>query len=303
MRLIVYRLATIGLTFLVIVTLIFVLLRLTPGGPFDGERALPPEVEANLRAAYHLDKPLIEQYGRYLTSLAQGNLGPSFRQKDFTVNELVAQGLPVSLIVGASALLLALFLGLLAGTFAALHPGRFIDVALMGIINLGLAIPGIIVAPVCVLVFAVLLGWLPAGGIGTPAHYLLPSVAAALPYAAAIARLWRGAVLEALQEPHVLTARAKGLPQSRLLLRHVFPIAALPLVSYLGPLAAGLLTGTVVVEQVFELPGIGRYFVQAAINRDYTLVMGVALVFAALILLFNFCVDLLYRLLDPRVAV
>lgn len=299
----VYRLASIGLTFVVIVTLIFVLLRLTPGGPFDGERALPPEVEANLRAAYHLDKPLVEQYGRYLMSLLQGDLGPSFRQKDFTVNELVAVGLPVSLIVGASALVLALFLGMLVGTFAALHPGRFIDVALMGVINLGLAIPGIIVAPVCVLVFAVLLGWLPAGGIGTPAHYLLPSVAAALPYAAAIARLWRGAVLEALQEPHVLTARAKGLPQFRLLLRHVFPIAALPLVSYLGPLAAGLLTGTVVVEQVFELPGIGRYFVQAAINRDYTLVMGVALVFAALILLFNFCVDILYRLLDPRVCV
>lgn len=303
MRLMVYRLASIGLTFVVIVTLIFVLLRLTPGGPFDGERALPPEVEANLRAAYHLDKPLVEQYGRYLMSLLQGDLGPSFRQKDFTVNELVAVGLPVSLIVGASALVLALFLGMLVGTFAALHPGRFIDVALMGVINLGLAIPGIIVAPVCVLVFAVLLGWLPAGGIGTPAHYLLPSVAAALPYAAAIARLWRGAVLEALQEPHVLTARAKGLPQFRLLLRHVFPIAALPLVSYLGPLAAGLLTGTVVVEQVFELPGIGRYFVQAAINRDYTLVMGVALVFAALILLFNFCVDILYRLLDPRVCV
>lgn len=303
MRLILYRLTSIGLTFLVIVTLIFVLLRLTPGGPFDGERALPPEVEANLRAAYHLDKPLVEQYGRYLLNLVQGDLGPSFRQKDFTVNELVAQGLPVSLIIGASALALALFLGLFTGTFAALYPGRFIDVALMGVINLGLAIPGIIVAPVCVLVFAVLLGWLPAGGIGTPSHYLLPGIAAALPYAAAIARLWRGSVLEALQEPHVLTARAKGLPRSRLLLRHVFPIAALPLVSYLGPLAAGLLTGTVVVEQVFELPGIGRYFVQAAINRDYTLVMGVALVFAALILLFNFCVDMVYRLLDPRVSV
>lgn len=300
MRRLIYRLASLGLTFLVIVTVIFVLLRLTPGGPFDGERALPPEVEANLRAAYHLDRPLVEQYGRYLVSLLQGDLGPSFRQKDFSVNELVEEGLPVSLIVGASALVLALFLGLFTGTFAALYPGRFIDVAMMGIINLGLAIPGIIVAPICVLVFAVLLGWLPAGGIGTPAHYLLPSVAAALPYAAAIARLWRGAVLEALQEPHVLTARAKGLPQSRLLLRHVFPMAALPLVSYLGPLAAGLLTGTVVVEQVFELPGIGRYFVQAAINRDYTLVMGVALVFAALILLFNFCVDMVYRLLDPR---
>ena len=303
MRLMIYRLASLGLTFLVIVTVIFVLLRLTPGGPFDGERALPPEVEANLRAAYHMDKPLVEQYGRYLLNLSQGDLGPSFRQKDFTVNELVAEGLPVSLIIGGLALALALFLGLFTGTFAALYPGRFIDVALMGFINLGLAIPGIIVAPVCVLVFAVLLGWLPAGGIGTPAHYLLPGIAAALPYAAAIARLWRGAVLEALQEPHVLTARAKGLPRSRLLLHHVFPVAALPLVSYLGPLAAGLLTGTVVVEQVFELPGIGRYFVQAAINRDYTLVMGVALVFAAMILLFNFCVDMVYRLLDPRVSV
>jgi len=303
MHLIARRLVTVGLTFLVIVTLIFLLLRLTPGGPFDGERALPPEVEANLRAAYHLDKPLAEQYGLYLAKLLQGDLGPSFRQKDFTVNELVAQGLPVSLIVGASALVLALFLGMVTGTFAALHPGRFIDVALMGFINLGLAIPGIIVAPICVLVFAVLLGWLPAGGIGTPQHYVLPIIAAALPYAAAIARLWRGAVLEALKEPHVLTARAKGLPPSRLLFRHVFPVAALPLVSWLGPLAAGLLTGTVVVEQVFELPGIGRYFVQAAINRDYTLVMGVALVFAALILIFNFCVDLVYRLLDPRIPV
>ncbi len=303
MRLIARRLVTIGLTFLVIVTLIFLLLRLTPGGPFDGERALPPEVEANLRAAYHLDKPLVEQYGRYLASLLQGDLGPSFRQKDFTVNELVAQGLPVSLMVGACALVLALFLGMLTGTLAALQPGQLIDVALMGLINLGLAIPGIIIAPICVLVFAVLLGWLPAGGVGTPQHYLLPIIAAALPYAAAIARLWRGAVLEALGEPHVLTARAKGLPRSRLLLRHVFPVAAIPLVSWLSPLAAGLLTGTVVVEQVFELPGIGRYFVQAAINRDYTLVMGVALVFAAMILVFNFCVDMAYRLLDPRIRI
>ena len=188
MRLMIYRLASLGLTFLVIVTVIFVLLRLTPGGPFDGERALPPDVEANLRAAYHMDKPLVEQYGRYLLNLSQGDLGPSFRQKDFTVNELVAEGLPVSLIIGGLALALALFLGLFTGTFAALYPGRFIDVALMGFINLGLAIPGIIVAPVCVLVFAVLLGWLPAGGIGTPAHYLLPGIAAALPYAAAIAR-------------------------------------------------------------------------------------------------------------------
>ena len=301
MRLVFGRLTVLAVTFGVIVTLVFLLLRLMPGGPFDGERALPPEAEANLMAAYHLDEPLPQQFLRYVSGLLQGDLGPSFRQKDFTVNELVAAGLPVSLTVGSLALLLALALGLSIGTLAALRPGSVSDSVVMGFINLGLAVPAIVAAPVAVLVFAVALDWVPAGGIGTPAHYLLPIVATAMPYSAAIARLWRGSVLDALQAPHVLTARAKGLPASRVLVRHVFPGAALPLVSYLGPLAAGLLTGTVVVEQVFELPGIGRYFVQAALNRDYTLVLGVTLVFAGLILLFNFFVDLSYRILDPRV--
>ena len=296
------RLGSLVLTFLVIVTLVFGLMRLAPGGPFDGERALPAEIEANLRAAYHLDEPLPLQYLRWMGDLLQGDLGPSFSQKDFTVNQLVAAGLPVSLTVGACALVLALLAGLAAGTVAAQRPGSNLDTVVMSLAGLGLAIPGIILAPLAVLVFAILLQWLPAGGIGTPAHYVLPAIAAALPYASAIARLWRGAVVEALQEPHVLTARSKGLPEHRILLRHVFPVAALPLVSYLGPLAAGLLTGTVVVETVFELPGIGRYFVQAAINRDYTLVMGVAVVYAGMILVFNFLVDLACQALDPRIG-
>lgn len=295
------RLGVLCLTFLAIVTLIFGLLRLAPGGPFDGERALPPEIEANLRAAYHLDEPLPRQYLRWLGDLLRGDLGPSFSQKDFSVNELIAGGLPVSLRVGISALSIALLAGIVAGTLAARRPGSRVDGLVMSFVSLGLAIPGIIAAPLAVLVFAILLQWLPAAGIGTAAHYILPSVAAALPYAAAIARIWRGAVVEALQEPHVITARSKGLPEFRILRRHVFPIAALPLVSYLGPLAAGLLTGTVVVETVFELPGIGRYFVQAALNRDYTLVMGVAVVYAAMILGFNFLVDVAYRVIDPRI--
>jgi oligopeptide transport system permease protein len=295
------RFGVLCLTFLAIVTLVFGLLRLAPGGPFDGERALPPEIEANLRAAYHLDEPLPRQYLRWLGDLLHGNLGPSFSQKDFSVNDLIAEGLPVSLRVGAFALAIALVTGMAAGTLAARHPGSIADGLVMSLVSLGLAIPGIIAAPVAVLVFAILLQWLPAAGVGTPAHYVLPSIAAALPYAAAIARIWRGAVVESLQEPHVITARSKGLPEHRILWRHVFPVASLPLVSFLGPLAAGLLTGTVVVETVFELPGIGRYFVQAALNRDYTLVMGVAVVYAGMILVFNFMVDLAYRVIDPRI--
>jgi oligopeptide transport system permease protein len=289
------------LTLWVIVTAVFLLLRLAPGGPFDGERRLPPEVEANLRAAYHLDEPLPAQYLRYLGMLARGDLGPSFRQKDFTVNELVAEGAPISLGVGALALLFATGVGIGIGVRAGTAPGSRRDRWLMGATNLGLALPAIVVAPLAVLVFAVLLGWLPAGGIAGPAHFVLPALALALPFTAAIARLTRGSVAETLQEPHVRTALAKGLPGRRILRRHVLPLALLPVVSFLGPAAAALLTGSVVIEQVFELPGIGRYFVQGALNRDYTLVMGVVVVYAVLILLFNLLVDLAYARLDPRI--
>lgn len=302
-RFLLTRLALALLTFWVIVTLVFFLLRLAPGGPFDGERRLPPEVEANLRAAYHLDEPLPQQYLRFLGMLVQGDLGPSFRQKDFTVNELVADGLPVSLTVGGAALLLAVILGVAVGTRAGSRPGTPWDRWLMGATSLGLALPAIVLAPLAVLLFAVMLGWLPAGGTGTPAHYVLPATVLALPFVTAVARLTRASVAEILAEPHVRTARAKGVPPGRLLRRHVLPLALVPVLSYLAPAAAALLTGSVVVEQVFELPGIGRYFVQAALNRDYTLVMGVVVVYAVLIVAFNLLVDLAYARLDPRVRV
>jgi oligopeptide transport system permease protein len=300
-RYLVTRLALTVTAFWVIVTLVFVLMRLAPGGPFDGERRLPPEVEANLRAAYHLDQPLPAQYARFIAMLARGDLGPSFRQKDFSVNELVRLGLPVSLTVGALALVIACVVGVGAGLAAGLRTGSAGDRMLMGLANLGIALPSIVLAPLAVLVFGVRLGWLPAGGIGSPAHYVLPSLALAAPFATAIARLTRGAVAETVLEPHVRTARAKGLPRAMIVRRHVLRIALLPVLTYLGPAAAALLTGSVVIEQVFDLPGIGRYFVQAALNRDYTLVMGVVVVYAAFVLLFNLLVDLAYSRLDPRI--
>ena len=284
-----------------VVSATFLLVRLAPGGPFDGERRLPPAVEANLRAAYHLDEPLAVQYARYLGMLARGDLGPSFRQKDFSVNELIAQGLPISLAVGGLAFALALLAGVSFGAFAALAPESPRDRALVAFATLALALPPIVVAPALVLVFAVALGWFPAGGFETPTHYVLPVLALALPYAAAFARLARGSVAEALAKPHVLTARAKGLPKRRILLRHVLPSALIPAVSFAGPAAAALLAGSVVIEEVFSLPGLGRYFTQGALNRDYTLVTGAVVVYAALVLLFNLLADLLYAQLDPRI--
>ena len=284
-----------------VVSATFLLVRLAPGGPFDGERRLPPAVEANLRAAYHLDEPLAIQYARYLGMLARGDLGPSFRQKDFSVNELIAQGLPISLAVGGLAFAVALLAGVSFGAFAALAPESPRDRALVVFATLSLALPPIVVAPALVLVFAVALGWFPAGGFETPTHYVLPVLALALPYAAAFARLARGSVAEVLAKPHVLTAQAKGLPKRRILLRHVLPSALIPAVSFAGPAAAALLAGSVVIEEVFSLPGLGRYFTQGALNRDYTLVTGAVVVYAALVLLFNLLADLLYAQLDPRI--
>ena len=245
-----------------VVTVTFFLVRLAPGGPFDGERRLPPDVEANLRAAYDLDQPLLVQYGRYVANLASGDLGPSFRQKDFSVNELIGMGLPISVGVGLAALSLALALGVAGGTFAALSRDGPRDRLLVVGATLGLALPPIVVAPVLVLVFAVMLGWFPAGGYATAKHFVLPAITLALPYAAAFMRLTRGSVVEVLNRPHVMTARAKGLGRFRLVTRHVLPSALLPVVSFLGPAAAALLAGSMVIEEVFSLPGLGRYFVQ-----------------------------------------
>ncbi|ROH91981.1 oligopeptide ABC transporter permease OppB [Stagnimonas aquatica] len=296
------RLLTALPTLLLLVTLSFFLMRLAPGGPFDGERSLPPEIEASLRAEYHLDEPLPQQYLRYLGGLLRGDLGPSFQYQGFRVRELIAAGLPVSLSLGLLAMALALLLGGATGVVASLRPGSVLDRGLMSLAMLGISVPSYVVGPLLVLLFAVLLRWLPAGGWepGRWSDLLLPVLALALPQIAAIARLLRGSMLEVLRQPYIRTARAKGLPESRVVLVHALKPALLPVLSYLGPATAGLITGSVVVEQVFGLPGIGRYFVQGALNRDYTLVLGVVLVYGAMIVLFNFLVDLLYGLLDPR---
>ena len=286
-----------------VVTVAFFLIRAAPGGPFDGERRLPPQVEANLRAAYHLDEPLLTQYGRYVLMLCQGDLGPSFRSKDFTVNELIGSGLPVSLGVGGIALALAAGLGVAAGAVAGRRPGGRLDRGITLAATAGVALPPIVTAPLLALLFAVTLGWLPAAGFESPRHVVLPAVALALPYLAAFARLTRGEVAEALTAPHVVTARAKGLPGRRIVVRHVLPTALKPAVSFLGPAAAALLAGSMVVEEVFALPGLGRHFVQGALNRDYTLVLGTVIVYAGLILAFNLAVDVLLTRLDPRIRI
>ena len=289
------------ITLWAVVTVAFFLARAAPGGPFDGERRLPPEVEANLRAAYHLDESPVLQYVRYVGMLSRGDLGPSFRQKDFSVNELIANGLPISLAVGGLALVVALIAGVTAGTFAAMARDRPRDRLLVTAATFGLALPPIIVAPLLVLTFAVQLGWFPAGGYESPKHYVLPVIALSLPYVAAFTRLTRGSVAEVLGRPHVLTARAKGIPTWRIVANHVLPSALIPVVSFLGPAAAALLAGSMVIEEVFSLPGLGRYFVQGALNRDYTLVTGTVIVYAALVLTFNLLADLCYARLDPRI--
>ena len=290
-------------TLLAIVTLAFVLVRLAPGGPFDQEQTLAPEVKANLDRAYGLDRPLLEQYLRYLERLAHGDLGPSMRLRDFSVNDLIATGLPVSLTVGGLALALALGLGVPLGVYAACRRDGLADHALLGLAVAGIAVPAYVVAPLLALVFGIYLRWLPVAGWerGRPADLVLPVVALALPTLAYLVRLTRASVLEVLSQPHVRTAYAKGLAPPVVLLRHVLPPALSPVLGYLGPAAAGVLTGSLVVETVFGLPGMGRFLVQGALNRDYTLVMGKVIVYATLIIGLNLVVDLAQGLLDPRV--
>jgi oligopeptide transport system permease protein len=290
-------------TLLLIVAAAFFLMRAAPGGPFDDERALPPEIEANLQAAYGLDQPVTVQFARYLGGLVRGDLGPSFRMKDFTVAELIGRGLPVTLSIGAAALLLGIGLGVPLGLVAGLRQNGWADHAVMAVALVGIAVPNFVVAPVLALVFGLYLGWLPVAGWepGSAKHLVLPVITLALPLVAYLARLTRGSLLEVLQAPFIRTARAKGLDPGVILRRHALKPTLLPVVSFLGPAAAALLTGSLVVEQVFGLPGVGRYFVQGAINRDYTLVMGMVVFYASLILLLNLAVDLVYGWLDPRI--
>ena len=294
------RLAEAALTLWLLATLCFVLLRAAPGGPFDTEKMAPPEVQAALAAQYRLDRPLPAQYAAWLGDLARGDLGPSFQYPDYTVNQLIAQALPVSALNGGLALLLALALGIPLGTWAALRAGRWSDRVLMFAASLGLALPKFVVAPLLVLLFAVTLHWLPAGGWGEWRNLVLPVIALALPNVAYCARLTRASLLETLSADYLRAARARGLSEPRLLFAHAFKPALLPVVAWLSPALINVVTGSAVVEQVFGIPGMGRYFVQGALNRDYTLVLGVVLLVGALIVLINALVDALRGWLDPR---
>ena len=300
-RYIVRRLVGALPTLFIIVTLAFFMIRLAPGGPFDRERQVHPDIAANLARVYHLDEPLWQQYGRYLGNIARGDFGPSFKYRDFSVTELIARGFPVSLKLGAAAIGLALLLGIGLGTAAALRQNGKLDVAVMALAMTGIAVPNFVMAALLTLVFGVYLRWLPVAGWGGGdlAHMLLPVLALALPQVAYVARLTRGGLIEVLNSNYIRTARAKGLPERLVIGRHAMRGALVPVVSYLGPATAAVITGSVVIEQIFAIPGIGRYFVQGALNRDYTLVMGVVIFYGALIILFNLAVDIAYRALDP----
>ena len=290
-------------TLLILMTLAFFMMRAAPGGPFDTEKTLPPEIQANLDKKYHLDEPLIQQYGRYLWDLVQGDFGPSFQYKDYSVNELIATGFPVSLRLGATAVFIAFLVGSTLGIIAALRQNTPTDYSVMAGAMTGISIPNFVLAPLMILIFAVYLQWLPAGGWNQGAfkNTILPIIGLALPQIAYISRLMRGSMIEVLRSNPIRTARAKGLPEHIVILRHALKPALLPVISFLGPTTAAVITGSVVIEQIFGIPGLGRYFVQGALNRDYTLVMGVVIFYGVLIILFNFIVDLLYAALDPKI--
>lgn len=290
-------------TMFVVVFLAFFMMRLAPGGPFTGERSLPPEIEANLKAAYNLDKPLVVQFWDYLMGVLQGDFGPSFKYTDFTVSELIWTGFPVSLKLGFSAIVLALILGVTFGSIAAIRQNSRTDYTVMASSMVGIAIPNFVLAPIMTLVFGVYLRLLPVGGWndGALANMVLPVLSLALPQVAYISRLTRGSMVEVLGMQFIKTARAKGLSEKMVVTRHALKSALLPIVSYLGPATAGVITGSVVIEQIYGLPGLGRYFVQGALNRDYTLVMGTVIFYGSLIIVFNLIVDIIYGWLDPQI--
>jgi len=297
------RLAGLVPTLFVLVTLSFFVIRLAPGGPFDQEARLSPEVRANLDAAYGLDQPLPVQYGRYLAGLARGDLGPSFRYKDFRVTELIASGLPLSLTIGLLASLLAFVGGVPLGAWAAWRADSATDHAVMGFALLGTILPGFVVGPLLALLFGIywpifrIAGYEP----GDASFLVLPVITLALPVMAYVTRLTRDSLTDILRSNFVRTARAKGIPARTLLMRHALRPALVPVVSYLGPAVAFVLTGSLIVESVFGLPGSGRFLVQGAIDRDYPLVMGMILVYGVFTLVCNLVADLVYCWLDPRV--
>ncbi|MBV2183429.1 MAG: oligopeptide ABC transporter permease OppB [Rhizobium sp.] len=290
-------------TVFLVITISFFLMRVAPGGPFDLERPLAPQIMEQLNQTYQLDQPLWKQYITYLSNAVRGDFGPSFIYKDNTVSELIANALPYSIQVGSIALGLALIGGIILGTIAALRQNGVIDFALMSFATVGVTIPNFVMGPVLTLIFALTLYWLPAGGWGdgSPYYLTLPITVLALPQLAVFARLTRGSMIEALHTDHIRTVRAYGLPSRVVVITHALRGAMLPVVSYLAPAAAALLTGSAVVESIFTIPGVGRFFVLGALNRDYPLVMATVVLVAVFVIVFNLLVDIAYGLLDPRV--
>lgn len=289
-------------TLFLVVTVAFFMMRAAPGSPFDMDRKLSPEIERNVMAKYGMDRPLGVQYVDYLTDVVRGDFGPSLKYKDKTVLDILAENYGVSLKLGLSAILIASLVGVSLGVLAALRQNRSTDYGVMTLAVLGVCIPTFVTAPLLVLTFGSWLGWFPTAGLTAGVRsYVLPVAVLALPQIAIISRLTRAGMIEVLQSNYVRTARAKGLPEHRIVGRHALRAAILPLVSYLGPACAGLLTGSLVVEKIFNLPGLGKFFVISALQRDYTVVMGMVIFYAALILVLNLIADLLYAALDPRV--
>lgn len=305
-RFIIRRFLSVIPTLFIIVTLSFFLIRLAPGGPFSSEKKLPPEIMANIMHKYHMDEPVLNQYFRYLGNVLKLDLGPSYRYKDQTVNDLLRNAFPVSIMLGAMALATALILGTSVGITSALKQNKWQDYLAMSVAVLGISIPLFVIGPILMLVFALTLKWLPTSGwINSRAGALtliMPVATLMLPYFAYIARMSRGSLIEVLRSDYVRTARAKGLKESVVIRKHVLKGAMLPVVTYLGPAFSGIITGSVVVEQIFVIPGIGKIFVQAALNRDYTVIMGEIIVYSIILITANFVVDILYGLLDPRIS-
>ncbi|MDR1837306.1 MAG: oligopeptide ABC transporter permease OppB [Treponema sp.] len=293
-------------TVFVIITLGFFIIRAAPGGPFSREKAVPPGVLANLMAKYHMDEPLVKQYFRYLGDILRGDFGPSFRNKDYTVNELIAMSLPVSIILGLVALAIAVLLGVTAGIISAIKQNSAVDYTFMSAAVTGISVPTFVIGPVLMLVFAVMLKWLPTSGWIDGRNGLktliMPAITLSLAQFAYIARLTRASMLETLRSDYIRTARAKGLSMPVIIFKHALKGACLPVVSYLGPAMAGLITGSVVVEKIFAVPGLGIHFIRAATNRDYTMIMGDVIVYSLILIALNFIVDIIYGFLDPRIS-
>ncbi|MEX6138213.1 oligopeptide ABC transporter permease OppB [Providencia hangzhouensis] len=290
-------------TLLVLITISFFMMRLAPGSPFTGERKLPPEVMANIEAKYHLNDHMYKQYFNYLIQLSKGDFGPSFKYKDYSVNDLVAKAFPVSAKLGATAFIVAVLFGVSAGVIAALNQNTKWDFTVMGFAMTGVVIPSFVVAPLLVLIFAIHLKWFPGGGWdgGNLKHMVLPMVALSLAYIASISRITRGSMIEIMHSNFIRTARAKGLPLRTIILRHALKPALLPVLSYMGPAFVGIITGSMVIETIFGLPGIGQLFVNGALNRDYSLVLSLTILVGVLTITFNAIVDVLYAVIDPKI--